>query len=175
MATITAPYVETQQVVTGYMYQLYVGEEQNGQGITGLDIGPYYFEGAPPRIKYPEAVTNELCPPDWQAIRWFTDEAGASWLRWQGGRIDPEDGEIIFQYTSNYPPSENAAALYIRRGLSQTTQRYAITAPDYTQSPPRINSRHDVIGQKRFASTGCAPTMALALSGIVLLIRHWLA
>ena len=105
MPMITAPYVETQQVVTGFMYQLHIAEEANGPGITRLDIGPYFFGGAAGRVTYPEAVTNEMTPPGWQAIRWYTDEAGASWLRWEGGRLNSEDGEMLFQVTSNYPPS----------------------------------------------------------------------
>lgn len=176
MPTVTAPYVETQQVVTGFMYQLHIGEENNGQGITRLDIGPYFFSGVPPQIKYPEAVTNEMCPPDWQAVRWFTDEAGASWLRWQGGRLHTEDGEAIFQLTSNYPPSNTDAALYVWRGSSLSPEKYAISAPDYSQSPPQINPRHDVVGQKTFAKrNGCAPIIVMAGSLAGLLLRHWLA
>lgn len=176
MPTVTAPYVETQQVVTGFMYQLQIAEEENGQGITRLDFGPYYFSGAPPQVKYPEAVTNEMCPRDWQAIRWHTDDAGASWLRWQGGSLLPEDGETIFQLTSNYPPSNTAASLHVWRGNSRTSEKYAITAPDYSQTPPQINPRHDVVGQKEFAQRhGCAPLLIMAAAIGALLLRHWLA
>ncbi len=175
MPSVTAPYVETQQVVTGFMYQLHIGEEDNGRGITRLDIGPYFFPGTPPQVKYPEAVTNEMCPPDWQAVRWFTDEAGASWLRWQGGRLAAEDGETLFQLTSNYPPSNTGAALYVWRGASKSTERYAISAPDYSQPPPQINPRHDVLGQKAFAQgKGCAPFVLLA-GALAVLLRHWLS
>lgn len=175
MPTVTAPYVETQQVVTGFMYQLLIGEEENGQGITRLDIGPYFFPGAPPQIKYPEAVTNEMCPPDWQAVRWVTDDSGASWLRWQGGCLRPEDGETIFQMTSNYPPSDTAATLHVSRGSGKASEKYAINAPDYSQAPPQINPRHDVIGQKEFAQRhGCAPLLILAGTIGGLALRHWL-
>ena len=133
MAAITAPYVETQQVVTGFIYQLHIAEQENGQGITRLDIGPYFFPGAPPQVKYPEAVTNEMCPPDWQAVRWVTDAGGASWLRWQGGRLHAEDGEQIFQLTSNYPP-----ATPTRRSMSGGRGR---RAPSGSPSPPRTTRR----------------------------------
>lgn len=178
MPTVTAPYVETQQVVTGYIYQLHIGEEQNGQGITRLDIGPYFFpRSVGGTTKYPEAVTNEMCPPGWDAVRWYTDEAGASWLRWEGGRLDTEDGEAIFQLTSNYPSANTEAALYVWRGNGRTPERYAISAPDYSQTPAQINPRHDVKGQKQFAKgSGCAPPMVLALGAFaVALVRHWLA
>lgn len=174
MASITAPYVETQQVVTGFMYQLQIAEEANGPGITRLDIGPFYFSGAAPQMKYPEAVTNEMTPPGWAAIRWHTDEAGASWLRWDGGRIATEDGEMLFQMTSNYPPSHSGAALYVWRGR-QGPERYAIAAPDYSQSPPAINPRHDVKGQLPFAQgTGCAPLLVFAAVGAFALAKHWI-
>ena len=174
MPTVTAPYVETQQVVTGFMYQLHIAEAQDGPGITRLDIGPYFFPGTPPQVKYPEAVTNEMCPPGWQGIRWYTDEAGASWLRWEGGRLYAEDGEAIFQLTSNYPPSRTGAALTVWRGANRSSERYEIAAPDYTESPPQINPRHDVLGQKTFAKgAGCAPPLVLALAGVaVALLRH---
>lgn len=174
MPSVTAPYVEVSQVVTGFMYQLHVGEGAGGPGITRLDIGPYFFPGAPPQIKYPEAVTNEMCPPGWQAVRWVTDDAGASWLRWEGGRLDPEDGENLFQVTSNYPASNTGAALHVFRGPRKEAERFAISAPDYAQEPPAVNPRHDVIGQKQFAAPGCAPVLAL-LGGVgFLLLRHLL-
>ena len=174
MAMITAPYVESQQVVTGFLYQLQIAEETNGSGITRMDIGPYYFSGAAPQIKYPEAVTNEMTPPGWAAIRWFTDTAGASWLRWDGGRLLPEDGEMIFQMTSNYPPTQTGAALYVTRG-KRAPERFAITAPDYTQPPPAVNPRHDVKGQIEFTKgAGCAPVLALAFVGAAAVVRHWI-
>ncbi len=176
MPTLTAPYVETQQVVTGYLYQLSLGEEPNGQGITRLDIGPYFFPGAAPSVKYPEAVTNEMCPPGWDAVRWVTDDAGASWLRWQGGRLDAEDGEALFQLTSNYPPTNTDAALFVYRGNSRNSERYAISAPDYSQPPPAINPRHDVKGQAAFAQgAGCAPPLVLTLGVLLVeMARQWL-
>lgn len=174
MASITAPYVETTQVVTGFMYQLAIAEEENGAGITRLDIGPYSFPGSAPQTPYPEAVTNEMTPPGWAAVRWVTDEAGRSWLRWEGGRIGAEDGEMLFQMTSNYPPSNSGAALYVWRG-KRDPERYAIAAPDYSQSPPAINPRHDVKGQLPFAQgTGCTPLLVLAAFGIAALVREHL-
>ena len=173
MASITAPYVETSQVVTGFMYQLAIAEEENGAGITRLDIGPYSFPGGAPQVKYPEAVTNEMTPPGWAAVRWFTDESGASWLRWEGGKIATEDGEMLFQLTSNYPPSHSGAALYVWREKS-APERYAIAAPDYTQSPPAVNPRHDVKGQLAFTQgTGCAPLLIFAAFGLAALVQGW--
>ena len=173
MPMITAPYVETQQVVTGFIYQLHVGEAAGGPGITRLDIGPYFFGGAQGQVKYPEAVTNEMAPPGWSAVRWFTDGAGASWLRWEGGRLDPEDGETILQLTSNYPPTNTDAGLHVWRG-SRPPERYAISAPDYSQAPPAINSRHDVKGQVAFAKgAGCAPPLVLTLFAIAEAVKHW--
>ena len=171
---ITAPYVETMQVVTGIMYQLTIAEEANGPGITRLDIGPYFFGGAADRVPYPEAVTNEMTPPGWQAIHWFTDEAGASWLRWEGGRVEAEDGEMLFQVTSNYPPTNTDAGLYVWRG-NRSPERYAISAPDYSSTPPANNPRHDVKGQVAFAQgKGCAPMLVLAALGAgAMLVRHW--
>ena len=175
MPMITAPYVETQQVVTGFMYQLTIAEEANGPGITRLDIGPYFFSGAAGRVSYPEAVTNEMTPPGWQAIRWYTDDAGASWLRWEGGRLEAADGEMLFQVTSNYPPSNSDAALYVWRS-NRAPERYAISAPDYSAEPPANNPRHDVKGQVAFAQgKGCAPSLALAMLGAAAAaVRHWL-
>lgn len=177
MPTVTAPYVETQQVVTGFIYQLHIGEETDRPGITRLDIGPYFFTDAGPQKKYPEAVTNEMCPPGWNAVRWYTDEAGASWLRWQGGRLLPEDGEAIFQLTSNYPATNTDAALYVWRGNAKTPDRYAISAPDYSQTPAKINPRHDVTGKKQFAKgSGCAPPLVFALAALcVALARRWIS
>jgi hypothetical protein len=179
MPTVTAPYIEIQQVVTGFMYELHIAEEDGGQGITRLEIGPYYFPGAAPRIKYPEAVTNELCPPDWQGVRWVTDENGASWLRWDGGRLDPEQGEMLFRMTSNYPSSDQGqAALLVWRGKNRAADRYKISVPDYTQQPPQINPRHDVVGQGiTFAQRGgCLPPTVFCLCAIAsFALRHWLA
>jgi len=174
MPTVTAPYVETQQVVTGFMYQLHIAEADGGPGITRLDIGPYHFDGKPPQVKYPEAVTNELCPPGWQAIRWVTDENGSSWLRWEGGVLHDADGEIIFQMTSNYPPSEEGASLHVWRGDRRTPERFIIATPDYRQAPPDINPRHDVVGQKAFsAGPGCAPATAIVIAALTAAIVHW--
>jgi len=175
MPTVTAPYVETQQVVTGFMYQLHISEETGGPGITRLDIGPYYFSGRAPQVKYPEAVTNELCPPGWQGIRWITDESGASWLRWEGGRLSEEDGEAVFQLTSNYPAREGGPALYVWRAGRRAAEKYNVPVPDYTQSPPKINARHDVIGNgTTFAARkGCAPVfIAVSLCTLAEVLRH---
>lgn len=175
MPTVTSPYVETQQVVTGIIYQLSIAEENGGPGITRLDIGPYYFQGIPPKVKYPEAVTNELCPPDWKAIRWVTDSEGKSWLRWEGGVLEASDGDTLFQMTSNYPPASSDAALYVWQGNSRASKRYAIAAPDYTVSPPKINTRHDVIGQGSIfqSGVGCAPpTVALLIAGLWAIIHR---
>jgi hypothetical protein len=176
MPTVTAPYVETQQVVTGFMYQLYIAEADGGPGITRLDIGPYRFEGIPPTVKYPEAVTNEMCPVGWQAIRWVTDESGASWLRWQGGILNDTDGEVIFQLTSNYPSSNTGAALYVYRGSRRAPERFPIAAPDYTASPPDINPRHDVVGRTAFAGrAGCAPAILLTIGALIAAAAYWRA
>jgi hypothetical protein len=178
MPTVTAPYIETQQVVTGRMYELTIAEQDGGQGITRLEIGPYYFPGVAPRIKYPEAVTNEACPPDWSGIRWVTDENGASWLRWDGGRLMPEDGEMVFRLTSNYPPSDRGqAALLVWRGASKTPERFKVPVPDYSQPPPQINPRHDVIGKgiTFVARGGCLPPAIFGLCVLgVLILRHLL-
>jgi hypothetical protein len=175
MASLTAPYVETQQVVTGFMYELHIAEETNGTGITRLDIGPYFFTGAADSIKYPEAVTNEMTPPGWAAVRWVTDVSGSSWLRWEGGRIDSEDGEMLFQLTSNYAASNSGAALYVWRG-NRSPEKFAISAPDYTQPPPAVNPRHDIKGQVSFSKgSGCAPPLMLTLGLIAAAVRHWLA
>ncbi len=138
---LTAPYIETQQVVTGFLYQLHIAEESSGAGITRLDIGPYFFGGAAERVPYPEAVTNEMTPPGWQAIHWHTDEAGASWLRWEGGRLDAEDGELIFQMTSNYPPGRGDAALYVGRGRPASPSPPLTTRSTPRSSTPATTSR----------------------------------
>lgn len=170
MPTVTAPYVETTRVVTGFLYQLSIAENAEGRGITRLDIGPYYFAGATGRISYPEAVTNEMCPSGWQAVRWFTDDGGASWLRWDGGRLDPEDGEALFQVTSNYPPTNgDAAALHVWRVGAKSPERYPTVTPDYSVEPPAINPRHDVIGrgQTFLRGTGCLPPLVLTVAVIL--------
>ena len=174
MAMTSGPYVETQQVVTGFMYQLHVAEEGGGPGIVRLELGPYFFAGTAPQVKYPEAVTNEMCPPDWQAVRWVTDGSGASWLRWQGGRLTPEDGEMVFQMTSNYPPANTGAELLVWHGNRKSPDRFAVSAPDYSQEPPHINTRHDVIGKKEFAGKGCAPLVLLAVGVLGIAAKHWI-
>jgi hypothetical protein len=175
MPTATVPYVEVQQVVTGFMYELHIAESEGGPGITRLDIGPYRFDGKPPQIKYPEAVTNELCPVGWQAIRWYTDESGASWLRWEGGVVHDTDGELIFQMTSNYASSQTAADLYVWRGSRRAPERFQIPAPDYTLAPPEINPRHDVIGLGKVftAGSGCLPPLVLVVGVIAAAVGHW--
>ena len=87
MPTITAPNIETQQVVTGISYTLSISESDTGTGITRIEIGPYYFDGPSGRVKFPEAPTNELCPADFQSCQWIVDPDGAAWLRFDGGII----------------------------------------------------------------------------------------
>lgn len=161
MASITAPLVETQQVVTGTMYQITLSEGANGNGITRLDIGPYRFPGAPPLVRYPEAPTNELCPPGFQQLHWVTDERGASYLRFEGGRITPRDGDVVFQFTSNFPPStDGGAVLTVWR--DSVSESFTVPLPDYTQQPPRLNSRHDSTGLGRvYKGAGCLPQFVL--------------
>ncbi|MGO8670706.1 MAG: hypothetical protein ACLQVD_04990 [Capsulimonadaceae bacterium] len=172
MPTITAPYVETQQVVTGFMYQLHIAAEDDGFGISRLDIGPYRFSGVPPLVKYPEAVTNEMCPPGWESIRWVTDDSGTSWLRWEG-HLDHTDGEQIFQMTSNYPPTTTGGNIYVFRGNGGKPEKYSVAVPDYSKAPPQINSRRDVVGQGTIFQNGpgCAPTMALGAALVIVAIR----
>ncbi len=171
MATITAPNIEVTQVVTGYIYELSLAEEDSGSGITRIDIGPYRFEGVMPRIKYPEAVTNEMAPPDWQPIRWFTDASGNSWLRYQGGIIRAGDGEALFQFTSNFASSGNAGqSLVVWRG--DRSETYGVRVPDYSQQPTLRNSRRDSSGLGKVYQTGCAPHFVLGCVlavGIVIL------
>src|SRR5450432_1993068 len=102
MPTITAPNFEVTRVVTGFMYELTISEDDSGSGITQIDIGPYKFEGTAPKVEYPEAVTNEGAPSGWSQIGWFTDSKGQSWLRYIGGVIMAGDGEALFQFTSNF-------------------------------------------------------------------------
>ena len=174
MATITAPLVETQQVVTGTMYQINVAEGTNGTGITRIDIGPYRFAGIPPQIKFPEAPTNELCPPGFHPVHWITDQRGASYLRFDGGRIEPGDGEVVFQLTSNFPPAmDGEAVLTVWR--DNQSESFRVPVPDYTQRPPERNSRHDSTGLGRvYKGSGCLPQFILTIlcvgTGIVALI-----
>ena len=167
MPTISAPLVETQQVVTGTLYQITIAEETNGSGITRIDIGPYHFPGIPPQIKYPEAPTNELSPPDFRPVRWVTDAKGNSSLRFEGGRILPEDGETVFQLTSNFPPSSGNGPIITvyRDGRSED---FKVPVPDYTQKPPARNSRHDSTGLGRvYKGSGCLPQFILGAMCIV--------
>ena len=161
MPTITAPNIEVTQVVTGFMYELSIAEEENGTGITRLDIGPYTFPGVPPRVKYPEAVTHEMSPRDWQAIRWVTDELGQSWLRYQGGTILPDDGEVLFQFTSNRAAAtKSGPKLIVWRG--NRSESFDVPTPDYSVDAPARNSRHDSQGLGRvYSTTGCAPQFVL--------------
>jgi hypothetical protein len=161
MPTITAPHVETQQVVTGTLYQITLAEETNGTGITRIDIGPYRFPGIPPQIKYPEAPTNELSPADFRPVRWVTEDNGNSYLRFEGGRILPEDGETVFQLTSNFPPAlGNGPVLTVYRDGRK--EDFNAPVPDYTQKPPKLNPRHDSVGLGRvYKQTGCLPQVVL--------------
>ncbi|HEY3329974.1 MAG TPA: hypothetical protein VGK19_08145 [Capsulimonadaceae bacterium] len=170
MPTISAPLVETQQVVTGTLYQIAIAEGANGTGITRLEIGPYRFAGIPPQYKYPEAPTNELCPPDFKPVRWVTNEKGESYLRFEGGRIMPEDGDAIFQLTSNFPPSSgNGPVITIYR--DNKTEDFVVPVPDYTQKPAKLNSRHDSTGLGRvYKQTGCMPQLILSAMGIVAVV-----
>jgi len=167
MPTITAPLVETQHVVTGTLYQITIGEEQNGTGITRLDIGPYQFPGVAPNLDFPEAVTSELTAPGWEPIRWFVDSKGAAWLRFDGGRLLPEDGEMVFQYTSNHSPVSDGSHYMViwRDGRSE---KYIAPVPDYSIAPPRFNSRHDSTGLGRvYKQWGCLPQLVIGLLGLL--------
>ena len=131
------------------MYQLHIGEEANGQGITRLDIGPYYFPAGAAAGQIPGSRDQRDDPAGLgRRSAGITDEAGASWLRWQGGRHCPEDGEMLFQMTSNYPPSQHRCGP-VRLARQARPGALRIAAPDYSQPPPQINPRHDVKGQKR--------------------------
>ena len=164
MPAITAPLVETQYVVTGILYQTTLQEDENGTGITRIEIGPYHFGS--PEPKYPEPVTNELAPPGWSPIRWVTDESGASWLRYEGGIIRREDGEVVFSFTSNFPPtSTGPARMVIWRG--NRAEYFTVPTPDYTQPAIRRNTRHDCVGQGRvYKQFGCFPQLALGLMSL---------
>jgi hypothetical protein len=169
MASITAPYIETQQVVTGTNYLLTIAESDTESGITRIEIGPYHFVGAAGQKKYPEAPTNELVPAGWGQIHWVQDEHGNSWLRFEGGIIVAKDGDRLFQFTSNFPPSNNGTAqLRIWRGNRPET--FEANLPDYNQAPPARNSRRDTSGLGRvYQKWGCLPqvilcgTLAIAL------------
>ena len=166
MATISAPRVQTQQVVTGTMYQISIAESADGTGITKLEIGPYRFDGAPPQVKYPEAPTNELCPPGFHPVHWETDDKGASYLLFDGGRIASPDGEVVFQFTSNYPPATyGGATLTVWR--DNLPESFRVPLPDYTQQPPKFNSRHDSTGLGRiYKGTGCIGHILLVAAGL---------
>jgi|SRR5579883_527240 len=168
MPAITAPLVETQPVVTGIMYDMTINEEENGTGITRIDIGPYYFPGPTP--KYPEPVTNELAPSGWNSIRWVTDPDGTSWLRFEGGILRAEDGEVVFRYTSNFPPSTSGPAhLIVWRGSRK--EDFNVPVPDYTQPAIRRNSRHDCTGQGAvYKQWGCFPQLVLGALGLMAVI-----
>ena len=145
MASITSPQIETQLVVTGTNYQLTIAEASTETGITRIEIGPYYFTGATGQVKYPEAPTNEMVPSGWQQIHWVTERDGSSWLRFEGGIITADQGERVFQFTSNFPPSSSGLAkLRIWRGTR--TEKFAVNVPDYDQKPPVRNSRRDSTG-----------------------------
>ena len=173
MPTITAPLVETQHVVTGTLYQVTIGEEQNGSGITRLDIGPYQFPGVAPNLDFPEAVTSELTPPGWEPIRWIVDSKGSAWLRFEGGRLLPQDGEMVFQYTSNHPPVSDGSQYMVvwRDGRSD---KHIAPVPDYSVPPPKLNSRHDSTGLGRdYKQWGCLPQLVIGLLSL-LAIACWL-
>jgi hypothetical protein len=175
MPTITAPNIEVTQVVTGYMYELTISEEDNGSGITQIDFGPYKFPGAFPKIEYPESVTNESCPAGWSQIGWYTDTKGQSWLSYKGGVISPKDGEALFQFTSNYPASAGAGPkLVVWHG--SRAENFDIPVPDYSVAPPLRNSRHDCTGLGLvYKQAGCLPQtvlLGLLCAGIVMLFLH---
>lgn len=166
MPTITSPLVETQKVVTGTIYQITIAEESGGSGITRIDIGPYQFPGVAPRVQFPEAVTNELCPPGWEQICWYVDPKGQAWLRYEGGRIMPEDGHLVFQYTSNYPPTSDGSA-YMVIWHDNRSEKQMAPVPDYSVSPPKMNSRHDSTGLGRdYKQWGCMPQLVLGALAI---------
>lgn len=166
MATISAPRVQTQQVVTGTMYQISIAETADGTGITRLEIGPYRFGGVQTQVKYPEAPTNELCPPGFHPLCWETDGKGVSFLRFDGGRIAAPDGEVVFQFTSNYPPAmDGDAVLTVWRG--NVPESFRVPLPDYTQKPPQFNSRHDSTGLGRiYKGSGCIGHVLLIAVGL---------
>ena len=175
MPTITAPNIEVTQVVTGFMYELTLAEEDGGPGITRIDIGPYKLEGLYPKIEYPESVTNESCPAGWSQIGWYTDPKGLSWLRYDGGIIRASDGEALFQFTSNHAALVGAGPrLTIWRGTRSET--FDVPVPDYSTAPPARNSRHDSTGLGRvYKQAGCLPQtvlMGLIIAGLLALIVH---
>jgi hypothetical protein len=155
------------------MYEISVSAESSNPGITRIDVGPYRFPGTSPLVKYPEAVTNEMCPPGWSGIKWVTDKDGASWLRYEGGVLTPDDGEVIFRFTSNFPPAESSESrMVIWNGKKQ--ESYRVTVPDYSSKPPRLNSRHDCVGQGRaYSQFGCMPQLILGIVATALVA--WLS
>ncbi|MDR3707999.1 MAG: hypothetical protein P4L33_06845 [Capsulimonadaceae bacterium] len=175
MATITAPLVETHQVVTGILYQISLSEAADSTGITRVEIGPYRFRSGPNGPMYPEAPTCELTPPGFQAVRWITDAGGASYLYFEGGRLLPGDGEVVFQLTSNYPPStDSSASLVVWR--DNRPESFRVPCPDYTKSPPTRNARHDSRGLGRiYQQAGCLPqlTLAICLSAVAAALAGW--
>ena len=173
MATITAPSMEVTQVVTGYMYQLAIAEEENGAGITRIDIGPYFFNGVPPRVQYPEAVTTEMVPPGWEAGRWFTDAKGATWLRFPGGVLRPDDGEQLFQFTSNYAAADDAKTHLVVWHGPNRSETYDVPVPDYTRLATLRNPRHDSQGLGRvYKQTGCLPQLVIGCGVLAGLVWH---
>jgi len=175
MPTITAPNIEVTQVVTGFMYELTIAEDDNGTGITQIDIGPYKFPGLPPRVEYPESATNESCPSGWSQIGWSTDSKGFSWLSYKDGVIRPGDGEALFQFTSNYKAVAGAGpGLVVWHG--SRSESFAIPVPDYSSTPPLRNSRHDSVGQGRvYKQAGCLPQtvlICLVCAAIAAMVIH---
>jgi hypothetical protein len=175
MPTITAPNIEVTQVVTGFIYEISISEDDSGSGITRIEIGPYFFSGVPPRVVYPEAVTNELTPSGWSQIGWITDTKGQSWLRFNGGVIKPGDGEAIFQFTSNYKAAAGSGPrLVVWHGARSET--FDVPVPDYSSEPPLRNSRHDSTGLgKVYRQSGCMPQTVLCCliaASLIALVAH---
>jgi hypothetical protein len=145
MALYTAPLMETEQVVSGINYQLTISEADGGTGITRIEFGPYRFPLRNGLVKYPEAPTNELCPSGWQQVGWVTGRDGASWLRFEGGVLYPEDGYKVFQFTSNFPPVTGGVhKMNVWRGTR--IESFDVPVPDYSQPPPARNPRRDSTG-----------------------------
>jgi hypothetical protein len=169
MASIIAPHIETQLVVTGTSYTLTIAEANSESGITRIEIGPYYFEGAKGQTKFPESPTNEMVPPGWEQIHWVEAEDGSFWLRFDGGVLLPEAGNQLFQFTSNFPPSSSGLAkLKVWRGNRSET--FNENVPDYDQKPPKRNSRHDSTGLGQvYQKWGCMPQVILCLATLAAL------
>jgi hypothetical protein len=170
MASLTAPFIETQLVVTGTNYFLTIAETSDQNGITRIEIGPYYFDGAEGQKKYPESATNELVPAGWGPIHWVQESDGSSWLRFDGGKLVPSDGNRVFQFTSNFPPSnEGLAKLTVWRGTRSETFRLSV--PDYNQKPPIRNSRRDSFGLGQvYQKWGCMPQVILCATIITAIL-----